>query len=349
MDGIAIRYSAFSAGTRSFTIQARQHAGEPQCELQDARSCIEIMTGAVLPAGSDCIIPVERITVSANKASVEPGYAAAHGQFIHARGSDYLQGREILSHGHPVAAADIAGIASCGLASVQVSRQPAISVISTGDELVPAGQPIADHQIRMSNGPAVVALLQQHGFSRCHRYHLADDRNVMTEKLAALLEQNDVLILSGGVSMGKADFVPEVLRGLGVDVVFHKISQRPGKPMWFGVGRDGQSVFALPGNPVSTLVCCRQYVIPALRKASLELPRAPLTAALAEDYAFSPALTCFLPVRVESSADGKLLASPVPTNTSGDFSALSGTDGYVQLDKDQQVFAQGSTHPYYPW
>jgi molybdopterin molybdotransferase len=158
-----------------------------------------------------------------------------------------------------------------------------------------------------------------------------------------------VLILSGGVSMGKADFVPQVLADLGVRTVFHKISQRPGKPMWFGVGPDGQAVFALPGNPVSTLVCCRQYVLPALFDASGRESRKPEWAVLTEDVTFKADLTFFMPVMLQSDVDGSLRARPVPTNTSGDFTALGGTDGYVELAREQSHFPQGSPVPLHRW
>lgn len=149
--------------------------------------------------------------------------------------------------------------------------------------------------------------------------------------------------------MGKADYVPDVLAELGVEVVFHKVSQRPGKPLWFGMGPDKQAVFALPGNPVSALVCCRHYVIPALQKASLATPPAPEFASLASDVTFKPELTCFQPVRLVSNAAGQVLAMPVKTNTSGDFTALAGTDGYVELAREQSHFAAGTTVFLHRW
>ena len=149
--------------------------------------------------------------------------------------------------------------------------------------------------------------------------------------------------------MGKADFVPAVLNKLGVDVVFHKITQRPGKPMWFGKGKQNQLVFALPGNPVSALVCCRQYALPALLEASGQPPMKPKHVRLIEDVEFRPNLTCFLPVKVASDGDGVAAARPVPTNTSGDFAALSGTDGYVELARETIVFPAGTVVPYHPW
>jgi molybdopterin molybdotransferase len=214
---------------------------------------------------------------------------------------------------------------------------------------VPAGEPIEPHQIRMSNGPAVISLLESHGYHDCQHDHLVDEPEILRQRIGEHLDLADVLILSGGVSMGKADYIPEVLADLGVEAVFHKISQRPGKPMWFGMGPNKQAVFALPGNPVSTLVCCRQYVIPALAKASGLKERQPEFAALAQDVTFEPELTCFLPVRLLSNTGGQLLAMPVHTNTSGDFASLSGTDGYLELALEQSSFPAGTVAQLHRW
>jgi molybdopterin molybdotransferase len=349
MDGIALQYDSFASGNRRFTIQGTQHAGDPVQTLTSADNAIEIMTGAVLPTNSDCVIPVERIDVQDGIAAVEDGYEAERLKFVHSQGSDYPAGREVLSAGRIITPMDIAIIASCGLPNVQVSSQPIVRVISTGNELVPPGKPVEAHQVRLSNGPALVAMLLQQGFQQTADEHLLDEPARLRERLAEILDESNVLILSGGVSMGKADYVPQVLDELGVEVVFYKISQRPGKPMWFGIGPGKQVVFALPGNPVSSLVCCRQYVLPALLQASgREKPHAE-TAALAEDVTFNPKLTCFLPVRIESGDDGRILATPVPTNTSGDFASLSGTDGYVELALPQSEFPAGSPVPLHRW
>jgi molybdopterin molybdotransferase len=349
MDGIAVRLDALAAGTRQFAIQGTQHAGDPVQTLTDDANCIEIMTGGVLPRESDCVIPVERISVDGNMATIEEGYQGRKRQFVHAQGSDHRKGQEVLQAGMRISPMDIAIIASCGLESVKVGRQPVVRVISTGNELVAPGKPVAEHQIRMSNGPALVAMLSQQGFANAVHDHLVDEPALLEKHIANHLQEADVLILSGGVSMGKADFVPQVLADLGVKMVFHKISQRPGKPMWFGTGPDKQVVFALPGNPVSAMVCCRQYVLPALLQAAGRNDTPRESAVLNEAINFNPPLTCFLPVRVSSLADGKIGATPVPTNTSGDFAALSGTDGYVELPKEQNDFAAGSIVQLHRW
>ena len=348
MDGIAIAHRDFAAGARTYPIQATQMAGEPAVRLEPGQ-CIEIMTGAALPEDADCIVPVERITTSDGAATLEEGYEARERQFIHGRASDHAAGTVLLSPGKTISPLDIAVIASAGLTQVDVARAPVIRIISTGDELIPAGEPIEAHQVRMSNGPAIISLLERHGYRDCDHSHLVDEPAVLEARIAEELEAADVLVLSGGVSMGKADYVPEILEKLGVDLVFHKVSQRPGKPMWFGMAPDGKAVFALPGNPVSALVCCRQYVIPALDKASDRTEPAPEFAALASDVTFKPDLTFFQAARLVSSAAGQLLALPVKTNTSGDFTALSGTDGYVELPRETSHFPAGTPVRLFRW
>lgn len=349
MDGIAVDYASLSGGARQFTIQATQAAGDPVQTLKDSDHCVEIMTGAVMAKNADCVIPVERIDVVDGVAEVEAEYTAAQNQFIHPQGSDHRKGTEVIVAGTTITPIEIAIIASCGLESVSVSKQPIISVISTGNELVAPGLPIEDHQVRLSNGPALIAMLQDQGFHRSVHEHIVDEPDLLEKSLAAHLDRSNVMILSGGVSMGKADYVPQVLANLGVTLIFHKISQRPGLPMWFGVGPKNQAVFALPGNPVSTLICCRQYVLPALFLASGRPVRAGEAALLSENVTFKPDLTYFLPVRLVADSSGKLLAQPAPTNTSGDFTALSGTDGYVELDRDTSEFPKDTVVLLHRW
>lgn len=349
MDGIAVRHAALASGRREFCIAGTQHAGDDVQALNADDECIEVMTGSVMPPGADCVIPVERIEVSDGMARADENVDASSGKFIHPRGSDHREGYRMLVVGHRIAPVDIALIASAGRADVAVARQPRVSVISTGNELVAAGAPIERHQVRLSNGPALMAMLTAEGYRRCQHEHLRDDPERMRQRLAELLAGSDVLVLSGGVSMGKADFVPGVLKELGVNVVFHGIAQRPGKPMWFGIGPSGQAVFALPGNPVSTLVCCRHYVLPALLHASGATPQQPVPTRLGSNFTFDADLTCLLPVRLKVTHGTDVVAEPVPTNTSGDFTALSDTDGYVELARGDSDFPRGSLQPLYRW
>ncbi len=183
---------------------------------------------------------------------------------VHRRGSDARQGALLLQAGRRLNAPEIAVAAGAGMPRIRVSAQPTIIVVSTGNELVEPGEPIEAHQVRRSNAYGIVTALRQRGFLRIADDHLADDLEQLRRRLRVHLDTHDVLILSGGVSMGQFDFVPQALEELGVKQVFHKVAQRPGKPMWFGIAPSGSAVFALPGNPVSTLmVCLARYVVPA--------------------------------------------------------------------------------------
>ncbi|MBN8280994.1 MAG: molybdopterin molybdenumtransferase MoeA, partial [Gammaproteobacteria bacterium] len=236
-----------------------------------------------------------------------------------------------------------------GSATVEVARRPTIAIVSTGDELVEVGAPLGPHQIRASNDRAIAAALAARGFLATDRLHLKDDRALLESALGELLAERDVLILTGGVSMGEFDHVPAVLADLGLELVFHKVLQRPGQPLWFGVTPAGKPVFALPGNPVSSLVCLVRFVIPALLAALEAAPRPEMVVRLAEHVRFEPDLTYFLPVTLAYGADGECLATPRPTNTSGDFTALAGTDGFLELPRGTSEFAPGYTARFVAW
>ena len=349
MDGIAIRHSAFAAGTLTFRVAGTQGAGSAPIALPDAASCVAIMTGAALPPGADTVVPVERITREGQTARVEAGYVPLAGQFVHGRASDHAQGATLLPPGILLGPTEMAVLTVGGTDSVEVARRPAITVISTGDELVDVGALLGPTQIRSSNGWAIAAALASRGFLDCERVHLPDDPVVLEQELRQLLVEQDVLILTGGVSMGEFDYVPRVLQDLGMALVFHKVLQRPGMPLWFGISPAGKPVFALPGNPVSSLVCLVRYVAPALIAALGATARPEPVVRLAQEVRFEPDLTCFLPVILDYTPDGQCVAVPKPTNTSGDFIALGGTDGFVELPRGRSDFPAGYPARFFAW
>jgi molybdopterin molybdotransferase len=349
MDGIAIRHSAFAGGLRAFTVAGTLGAGGTPVPLADERSCVVIMTGAALPAGADTVVPVERITRENSIATISADYQPAPGQFVHRRGSDHPQGATLLQPGVVLGPPEVAILTVGGHSHVQIARRPAIAIVSTGDELVDVGQALGPTQIRASNDRAIATALSRRGFTRYRRRHLPDDRAVLERELSTLLAEQDVLILTGGVSMGEFDYVPQVLTALGLELVFHKVLQRPGLPFWFGVSPDGKPVFALPGNPVSSLVCLVRYVVPALLAALGITPRPQPVVQLGADLRFEPDLTYFLPVTLAYTPDGQCLAMPNPTNTSGDFIALGGTDGFVELSQGTVEFPKGYATRFFAW
>jgi molybdopterin molybdotransferase len=349
MDGIALDSSAVQDGARCLRIQAIQAAGDPPLTLAQRNFCIEVMTGTVMPSGCDSVVPVEQITITSGGAELSADIDVEPWRNVHRRGTDSRQGDLLLSAGIELRAPEIAIAASAGMARVRVSGQPMLAVISTGNELVEPGEPILPHQVRRSNAYAIVAELRRHGFQRVADDHLLDDLAELRVRLKFHLETHDVLILSGGVSMGKMDLVPQALGELGVRTVFHKVAQRPGKPMWFGVASGGAAVFALPGNPVSSLVCLTRYVLPALFIAMGRAAPTPERMALGAPVTVSSDLTLFMPVRIETDDWGRAWAYPKPTNSSGDFTSLAGTDGFAELPSGPNTYPKGFVTRLHRW
>lgn len=348
MDGIAIQCEAWRAGQRRFRIAGTQAAGQPPRTLPPG-DCLEVMTGAVLPPGSDCVIPVEQIEVADGWAEVDPATAAEPFGNVHTRGLDCREGDLLLARGTRLGGPELAVLASAGLPRAEVRAEPRIAIVATGDELVAPGEPIEAWQVRSSNSHALRGALALRGYGRVAEDHLPDDPEVLRERLATHLATHDVLVLSGGVSMGRFDHVPRALRELGVREVLHRVAQRPGKPLWFGIGPAGQTVFGLPGNPVSSLVCLVRYVVPALEAAAGLAARLAEPVALGAPFRVKPALWYFLPVQLDSSPTLGTVAQPKPTRGSGDFVSLLGTDGFVELPPGPADCPAGHVAPLYRW
>jgi molybdopterin molybdotransferase len=349
MDGIAVDSRAYASGRRQFRMQAMQRAGVPALELAGGERAIEVMTGAVLPRGADCVIPLEEYDLADGLVTLKPEALGDAQRNVQRRGADSPPGVPMLRTGIRLGAPEIAVAASAGRAELRVSRQPSVMVISTGDELIEPGRPILDYQIRRSNSYAVVTALRARGLENVADDHILDDAEQLRERLAQHLANRDVLVLSGGVSKGKFDLVPQVLKELGVREEFYKVAQRPGMPMWFGVAPRGQAVFGLPGNPVSTLICVIRYVVPAIARAMGAPAVLPGPVALAARFKFHRSMTYFLPVTIRRDSDGRRLAEPRPPNGSGDFLSLAGSDGFVELPPRPEEFPAGFVADFYRW
>ena len=348
MDGIALRWKNWKSGQRDFPLEGMQSAGQAAATLSDPRAAWRIATGAPIPIGADTVIPVERIRETGAGVEIEGGYRPQRGQFIHRQGSDRRAGALLLKAGRRIGGVEMALLSANGVAYPLLAPDPWIALVSTGDELVGLGARPKPWQIRSSNGPAMAALLHRHGYASIRAIQAPDDPGVLADRIDYALSESNALILSGGVSKGAKDYVPGVLAEMGVTPVFHRVRQRPGFPLWFGMHGE-KPVFGLPGNPVSSLVCLRRYVIPALNKASGAEQPAPETATLAEAVSFRPKLTWFLPVRLSTDKTGRLLAHPRPTNTSGDFASLGETDGVAQLPASRSRFPAGHPARIFRW
>lgn len=342
MDGIAIRHADYLSSGFTFEVIGARYAGQPMLSMGEGQVCVEVMTGVMLPADADTVVRYEDFDLKDGKALIRT--EIRKGQNIHFQGSDARAGDVVLKSGTCLSAADIPVLASVGAAAVPVKSLPRVAVVSTGDELVAAEEIPAPHQIRSSNRHAIAAGLSTLGIV-CTLVHLRDDQEDRHRRLEELLESNDIVVLTGGVSKGKADWVPEALAQAGVRKIFHQVSQRPGKPFWYGFG-DNVFVFAFPGNPVSTFLCLYRYLLPWLKSSFGENTVRRDEAVLAEDFTFQPGLTLFLQVRVQLK-NGTLYAQPVPGGGSGDFINLTKVDGFLELPADSTHFKAGTAYPFH--
>ena len=327
-DGIAINYNAIENGRKAFNIKATVAAGQRTYKFLEEDHCVEIMTGAVVPYEADTVVMYEDITIEHGIANLNK--KPKRGQNIHDKGSDKKKGELVLGKDSKIMAAEVGVLAAVGKSAVEVKRLPRIAVISTGNELVEVEDHPLPHQIRKSNSYTLFAALDEERIEPL-LLHLSDDKDMIRQKLSYVIQEMDVLLLSGGVSKGKFDFIPKVLEELGVEKVFHGVLQRPGKPFWFGVYKNTNAlIFSFPGNPISTFVNYHIYFKNWLQK-SLGLPIPKVEVFLEDVITIEGSLTRFLGVKT-SWTNGLLKAKLVPDNGSGDLTSLSRSDGFIKLD-----------------
>ena len=346
MDGIAISHAAFVSGIKNFRIIGTMPAGVQPIEITNPNECIEIMTGAALPDTTDTIIRYEDIEIKNGIATLLTD-KITKGQSIHYKGKDKKQGDVVAPANEYITPAHISMAASVGKSTLLVKKLPKVVIISTGDELVNVTERPTPYQVRRSNSYAVKAVLQQHGL-QADTLHIPDEPNETRTQIEKCLAQYDVIILSGGISMGKFDYVPQALEELKVEKLFHKVEQRPGKPFWFGAHANGVLVFAFPGNPVSTFMCLHRYFLPWLER-SLGIVSKPAYAQLNEDVTFTAPLQYFAQVKLKLCKHGHLHATPIEGHGSGDFANLLNTDAFIELPLEQSVFKKDEVYRIWPF
>ena len=351
MDGVAVQNQAPPAprggagtllsdsvapllGAGGAIVESTQFAGEPQKSLQNSQNCMEVMTGAVLPLGCDTVIRYEDVEIQEIDGVkyakiIIPFSEIKVGQNIHPQGSDRKAGDVLLTKGLKISPPEIAVMASVGKDKVLVENPPRVAVISTGDELVEITVNPEPYQIRMSNSYMLAGAMAQIGI-KANLFHLTDDKALIFSKLQEILLNHDVVLLSGGVSAGKKDFIPDILTNLGIKKLFHKVAQKPGKPFWFGKSEEGKTVFALPGNPVSTFLCFCKYFLNQKEEQVI----------LDKAVFFKPNVAYFVPVKTYFQ-NGKMMATPFEGSGSADFANLTDCDGFVELPADNQEFKAG--------
>ena len=347
MDGIAIMYAAFDKGLRSFNIKGIIAAGNTPVVTDADNECVEMMTGAPVPDTLDTVIRYEDVEIVNGIATVNDA-PIRYGQNIHRRGRDKQKGDLVAVANKYIDATIISIAASAGKETLMVRKPPTVVIIITGDELIPIGEQPTAYQLRASNNYMIKAALEQYGVV-CTMMHIPDEPDATKNRLRDCMALYDVILLTGGVSMGKFDYVPKVLEESGITKQFHKVMQKPGKPFWFGTYANGPRVFAFPGNPVSTFLCLNRYFLPWLNKCMTGTEEKKKYAVLDSDVTFTAALQYFMQVYVATNEDGQLIARPTEGKGSGDFSNLADSNAFMELPAEKSIFKKGEVYRIWPF
>jgi molybdopterin molybdotransferase len=339
MDGITISLDSWRAGVRLWKIERKD----------PLNNCAQIMTGAEAPENCSGILPFELVAIDADHARLLTPVEFIEGQHIHVKSSDRKAGDMLLKPGITLDAPRIAILAAVGHAYAQVAKAPRVAVLSTGNEIVPVDQKsVTPTQVRASNSAALIAALRACGVTEITDRHLPDDPVVTLKEIREALEHHDIIVLSGGVSKGKFDYVPDALRQAGVRNIFHNVAQKPGKPFWFGK-TDHQTIFGLPGNPVSTLTVFQRYAVPFIHAMTGVSSPGFTTARITQSVKPHPTLTTFPPVLSSINHEAVIEAASVTYHGSGDFAALAESSGFLEVPAGNNPCPAGTIFPYYPW
>lgn len=339
VDGYAIRSSDIQSGITAFQVIDEVLAGRvSQCEVK-AGQAISIMTGAPLPHGADAVVMHEQTTRDA--ATIHIALPVKAGQNILRRAAEMQQGEVVLKAGDLLRAASLGLLASVNRTHVSCFSPVQINLLTTGDEIVEPGETLPAGHIRNSNASLLQGLIQSTE-SKSHYLGIARDTHEQLVQYIKTGLQSNVLIITGGVSAGKVDLVPEVLGQLGVVPIFHKVALKPGKPFFFG--KCGSTlVFGLPGNPVSSLVGFELFIRPALRKLSgLHAPyETPLLAVqLQSDFQHRSDRPTYHPVKL-NTASKSWQAVPIAWKGSADLRSISQADTFAVFPPGEVRYAAG--------
>jgi molybdopterin molybdotransferase len=340
MDGYAV--IAGVAG-RTLQIVGESRAGTPSGHRLAEGEAIRISTGAAVPPGATAVIPQENVELHGGDA-IHTNAAADPGEHIRGAGEDMRAQTVVLGTGSPLGPVALGAAAAAGVGSVLATRRPRVSVLCTGDELRAPGEPLGPGEIHNSNAPMLTAMAQRAGAVTTPARRLPDDPDATTDGIRAAMAESDVVIISGGVSVGPHDHVKPALDALGVHEVFWSVALQPGKPTWFGVpAAGGPLVFGLPGNPVSAVVTFSLFVAPAL--AALQGARSPVppraTAVLGSDVARNPHRDQMIRVRLTDEGD-TVRAYPNGAQGSHILTSLLGADALALIPAGEGELPSGT-------
>jgi len=338
-DGYACRAANVQAGGLRVLGVLRAGEGWAQGAIRPGEA-VEIMTGAAVPAGADCVVMVEHVTLVEGRVSLTGPRAIGVGENIVPAGAEARSGDVVVPAGQRMGAAQIAAAAACGATDLPVFSRPRVAILATGDELVEAGEKPLAHQIRNSNSYSLAAQVTAAG-GEPEVFPIVRDDRAETERAIEKATGLDVVVLSGGVSMGKFDLVEQALLTLGAEFFFTGVRMQPGKPVVFGRLRE-VCFFGLPGNPISTMVTFALFVAPLVRGLGGESSCGPHfgMARLEEEVRVSAGLTRFLPARVESDVHGARVRR-IEWHGSGDLAAGVRANGFLVVPETAERLPAG--------
>ncbi|HET6723751.1 MAG TPA: gephyrin-like molybdotransferase Glp [Chitinophagaceae bacterium] len=334
MDGYAFSFKGWKQN-KKLRITGEVAAGNNEAFQLAPENAVRIFTGAAVPAGADTVIMQEKVQVENGELKIEDE-SLKEGNSVRQKGSEIKAGALALEKENILSPAAIGFLAGIGITEVKVYPNPSISIIITGNELQQPGRPLQHGQVYESNSFALKAVLQQLHIENIQILSATDKPQIVIDALKKALKQSDIVLFTGGVSVGDYDFVLQAATACGVEKLFHKIKQRPGKPLYFG-RKEKKLVFGLPGNPSSVLTCFYQYVIPALEKLSKrEIGLQMIKVPLATTFQKNTGLTHFL----KGFYNGKI-AAPLDAQESYRLSSFAKANCLIQIDEDVTSLNEG--------
>jgi molybdopterin molybdotransferase len=341
MDGYAIAWDESGEGRE--VVEVIQAGANPDYVLEKGKA-VRIFTGAPVPQGADTVIPQEYITRTENMIFFESS-EFFRGANVRKKGAQCKIGWEVVPAGSKITPGTIGLLASLGIQEVEVYPSPKVSLILTGDEIIDLGIPLRPGQIYNANGPALEGYLELLGITKLTILKVKDEESEVTRVISEAFEDSDFVLLTGGISVGDFDFVKGSLEQNGVDQLFYKIRQRPGKPLFVG-RKEEKLVFALPGNPASVLSCFIQYVKPCLQEwiGDSEAWSGPQFLPMEKDFEKKAPLTFFLKAKIQ---DGKIHL--LSGQESFNLLPFGVADGLVEIPQELEHVEEGSLVAFYPW
>ena len=349
MDGYAVQAADLAERPRTLRLTGEVAAGSGAKPRVRSGCCVRILTGANVPPGADTVVMQEDTT--AGEGEVTFLARIERGENIRRRGEECVKGEVLLEPPAPLGPMQVGLCAAVGKTTVKARQRPHVSVLVTGEEVRRAGERITAHQLRDSNGPALLAALREAGIDSATSRIVGDDPRLLARELKKAADRCDVVIVTGGVSVGSYDYAPDAIRSIGAKVRFHGVAMKPGRPQLFATVGRGRYIFGLPGNPLSVMTGFHEFVLPTLRRLTGCEPatcQAALTVTLSAPARSKGDRAMYCLARLTWTRDGPT-AAPLDSRGSADIAAGAHADGTVIMPVGVKELPAGTTVEFRPW